>query len=125
MNSSGLPIFASYSFGGLGLDAFRRAVPFVQHLVQAIVDGSVHFDLRGDVGNAEHGTLRGNDLRIAVAAARRHALNALKPSHNAANPASGPPIDHRPVLSVCGIAHRKDILLQEADVEIAVRVRRV
>ncbi len=67
------------------------------------------------------GTLRGNDLRIFV----RHGLDALQSADDAADPASGPPIHHRPALSVGGVAHRQDVLLREVDVEIAIGVRRV
>ena len=122
MNSSGFPILASYSLAGR-LDGFRRAVPLVEHLVQTIVKGSVHFNLRGDVGKGQHRALRRNDLGIAAAAAQGHGLNALKAADNAADPASGPPIDHRPALSVRGIAHSQDVLLREVDIQIAVGVR--
>ena len=49
----------------------------------------------------------------------------MQSADDAANPAAGPPIDHRPALSVNGVAHRKHVLLREVNVEVAIRVRGV
>src|SRR5579863_2425815 len=117
----GVTHFGFEFLGRLGFDAFGGAAAFVDHLIQTIVDGAVHVDLRGDIGVAEQRTNPGNDPGVFV----RDALDALETADNAPDPAAGPPIDRRPALSVSGVAHSEDILLWEVDVKIAVGVRRV